>query len=290
MAAALEFHDLVKEYKGIFQRKAFRALDGFSLTVQPGEIFGFLGPNGAGKTTSLHIALGLVFPSDGGGTLLGRPFGEARARQRVGFLAENVAFYNQPAAKLVKFYGGLNGVRDPELRDRAKDLLDTLELGEVANKKVGKFSRGMLQKVGLAQALVNDPDLLLLDEATSALDPAARVKVREILLSAKSQGKTVFVSSHLLSEIELICDRIGILSKGKLVKLGTVRELVESKDEFEITYRQQSGETKIMVGAAKQREAIEKIWASGGEVISISPVRKTLEQLFLEITGGAKSE
>jgi ABC-2 type transport system ATP-binding protein len=290
MAPALEFQGLVKEYKGFFQRKAFRALDGFSLQVQPGEIFGFLGPNGAGKTTSLHIALGLVFPTAGSGTLLGQPFGEARTRRRIGFLAENVAFYNQAATSLVRFYGGLNGVRDPELRDRAKDLIESLDLRDVANKKVGKFSRGMLQKVGLAQAFVNDPELLLLDEPTSALDPAARVKVREMLLRAKAQGKTIFVSSHLLSEIELVCDRIGIISKGKLVKVGTVAELVESRDECDIVYRRGTEQLSMRTSRAEQRPVIEKIWNSGGEIITVSPVRKRLEQLFLEITGGVPGE
>jgi ABC-2 type transport system ATP-binding protein len=283
-ATVLEFTNLVKEYKGFFQKKPFRALDDFSLTVQRGEIFGFLGPNGAGKTTSLHIALGLLFPTSGGGTLLGSPFGDARVRRHIGFLAENVSYFNLPAKRLVSFYGGLNGMRDPQLREHVKELLDTVELGEVANKKVGNFSRGMLQKVGLAQALVNDPELLILDEPTSALDPAARVRVREILLRAKSQGKTVFLSSHLLSEIELICDRIGILSKGKLVKAGTVSELVESRHECEIVSRRAGEETSITVPLAEQRRVIESIWVSGGEIVSVSPVRKTLEELFLELT------
>ncbi len=283
MQAALEFRSVTKEYRS-FRRPAFRALDAFSLAIQPGEIFGFLGPNGAGKTTAIHIALGLMSATSGSGTLLGQPFGHARTRRRVGFLAENIAFYHRPAAALIRTYGRLNGVADPELARRTKDLLDTLDLHDVAGKQVAKFSRGMLQRVGLAQALVNDPDLLILDEPTSALDTAGRVTVREILLRAKAQGKTIFLSSHLLSEIELVCDRVGILHRGRLLRVGTVSELLETRAECEITARNGAGLTTVVVRNAEQKAAIERIWASGGEVVSIAPVRRSLEDLFLELT------
>jgi ABC-2 type transport system ATP-binding protein len=284
MQPALDFRSVTKEYRG-FRKPPFRALDAFSLAIQPGEIFGFLGPNGAGKTTAIHIALGLMTATFGSGTLLDHPFGHARTRRRVGFLAENVAFYHRPAEVLVRLYGRLNGVRDPELARRTKDLLDTLDLREVSGKAVQKFSRGMLQRVGLAQALVNDPELLILDEPTSALDTAGRVTIRELLLRAKAQGKTVFLSSHLLSEIELVCDRVGILHRGKLLRLGSVRELLETRAECEITSRNGSGaETTIRVANTDQRASIERLWASGAEVVSISPVRRSLEDLFLELT------
>lgn len=278
----------------MFRRNRFLALDGFSLEVNRGEIFGFLGPNGAGKTTAIHIALGLMFASGGLGTMLGKPFGHARTRRKVGFLAENISFYHRPAEKLVRFYGELNGVRDPQLAQKVKELLEVLDLKDVGGKPVTKFSRGMLQKVGLAQALVNDPELLILDEPTSALDPSARVAVREILLRARAAGKTVFVSSHLLSEIELICDRIGIIHRGKLVRLGTVPELLESRDESEIIARVAAdisggealadGLKRFRVPATEQRRWIEQIWQSGGEVISVAPVKRTLEDVFLSLT------
>ena len=287
MVPALEFQNVSKEYRSAFGRNSFRALSDFSLAIQPGEIFGFLGPNGAGKTTAIHIALGLMSPTSGRGTLLDQPFGHARTRRRVGFLAENIAFYHRPAEALVRLYGRLNGVADPLLAQRTKDLLDTLELRDVARKPVSKFSRGMQQRVGLAQALVNDPDLLILDEPTSALDTAGRVTVRELLLRAKAQGKTIFLSSHLLSEVELVCDRIGILHKGRLLRQGTVPELLETRAESEIVARGPQGDSTLRVRNADQRAAIERIWSSGGEVVSVTPVRRSLEDLFLELTAEA---
>lgn len=295
MSAALAFHDVTKEYRSVFG-KPFRALNHFSLEVQPGEVFGFLGPNGAGKTTAIHIALGLSFPTSGGGTLLGGPFATPGMRKRVGFLAENVAFESLSARSLVRFYGRLNGVRDPQLARRTKELLHAVDLAAVGNKRVSKFSRGMLQRVGLAQAFVNDPDLLILDEPTSALDPAARALVREMLLAAKRAGKTVFLSSHLLSEIELVCDRVAIISHGSVVREGTVAQLLEHPGQYEITARNiracdfddvraGTGGTQVVRTAAdEQRRTIEKIWAKGGEVVSVTPVKRSLEEVFLELT------
>jgi ABC-2 type transport system ATP-binding protein len=300
MTAALEFREVHKQYRSLFRKNVVTALDGFTLAVEPGEIFGFLGPNGAGKTTAIHIALGLMFPSSGDGRILGQPFGNARARRRVGFLAENVSFYDLPAAELVRFYGALNGVPNQKLAQNTIELLQTVELSDVRNRPTRKLSRGMLQRLGLAQALVNDPELLILDEPTSALDPAGRVAVRELLLRLKAKGRTVFLSSHLLSEIESVCDRVGILHRGKLVRLGSPAELLESGDEFEIVARNATalkiGTTKLesadgvarfTVPAASQRAAIEQVWAAGGEVISVAPVKRSLEELFLSLTDRA---
>ncbi len=294
MGPALEFREISKQYRSLFRRQAVTALDRFSLAVEPGEIFGFLGPNGAGKTTAIHLALGLLSPTSGEGTLLSQPFGRARMRRRVGFLAENVSFYNRPARDLVRFYGALNGMEDPGLSQRTKELLQTVDLEDVTKRPVSKLSRGMLQRVGLAQALVNDPELLILDEPTSALDPAGRATVREMLLTLKAAGKTIFLSSHLLSEIESICDRIGILHRGKLVRLGTIAELVESREEFEIVARHLPAESshpasadgvvKFTVTASSQRAAIELVWSQGGEIISVSPAKRSLEDVFLSLT------
>jgi ABC-2 type transport system ATP-binding protein len=290
---ALEFDAISKQYRGFFRSQWVTALRDFSLRVEPGEIFGFLGPNGAGKTTAIHIAIGLMFPSSGRGEMLGHSFGHAPTRRRVGFLAENVALYHRPAAKLVRFYGALNGMRDPLLRQRTTEMLKELELADVARRNAGKFSRGMLQRVGLAQALVNDPDLLILDEPASALDPLGRVRVREILLRARQAGKTVFLSSHLLSEVEQICDRLAIVIQGRVARVGTLAELLEAQDRFVITARgidalmfegaQQNGFIKITVPALQQRRTIEKIWLAGGEVVAVNPIRRTLEDLFVEL-------
>lgn len=291
--AALEFDNVSKEYRSFFKSESVTALDGFSLRVEPGEIFGFLGPNGAGKTTAIHIALGLMFPSNGAGSMLGRPFGHAPTRRRVGFLAENVALYHRPAAKLVRFYGALNGMRDPQLRRRTEEILKEVDLAAVSGRSAAKFSRGMLQRVGVAQALINDPDLLILDEPASALDPIGRVQVREIILRARDAGKTVFLSSHLLSEVEQICDRLAIVIRGRVVRVGTIAELLEAQDRFVITAKgidalmfegaTQNGYIRITVPALKQRETIEQIWLAGGEVIAVNPVRQTLEDLFVEL-------
>src|SRR4051794_13141321 len=306
MQPALEFARVGKSYKKFFGGTEAVALRDFSLSVQPGEIFGFLGPNGAGKTTALHIAMGFVRASSGGGTLLGRPFGDAPTRRRVGFLAENVALYNLPAEKCVRFYGALNGVHDPKLRERTRSLLEELDLADVRSRKIGKFSRGMLQRVGLAQALVNDPELLVLDEPTSALDPIARAEIRELLLRAKAAGKTIFLSSHLLSEIENICDRVAFLVKGQIARLGTLSELLETGSEVEIVARRlpqgalvalrvqalpsSDGLMRVRVEKARSREVAESIWQQGGEVVSMNPARATLEEMFLDLAEGADAE
>src|ERR1051325_9112142 len=231
MSSALEFHQISKEYRN-FPGRRLRALDDFSLHVERGEIFGFLGPNGAGKSTSIHLAMGFMLPSHGSGRLLGEPVGHAKTRRCVVCLAENVALYHRRAQRLVRFYGALNGMGGADLEKRSREVLDAVGLLEHSTRNVGKFSRGMLQRVGLAQALVNDPELLILDEPASALDPLGRMRVREILLRARQAGKTVFLSSHLLSEVEQICDRLAIVIKGRVARVGTLNELLESQDRF----------------------------------------------------------
>ena len=300
MPVALEFCDISKEYR-IFPRRRINALDHFNLQVETGEIFGFLGPNGAGKSTAIHLAMGFMLPSRGQGRLLGEPFGRAHVRRRVGFLAENVALYYRKAEPLVRFYGALNGMGGRRLTKQAQDVLGAVGLLDQANRNVSKFSRGMLQRVGLAQALVNDPELLILDEPTSALDPLARVAVRELLLRARNQGKTIFLSSHILSEVELICDRVAVLHRGKLARIGKTSDLLHSGAETEIVARgiaanafpgaaQQDGVVRFAVPTAQQRAALEKVWTLGGEVVSANPVRRSLEQIFLEVTSESRPQ
>ena len=295
MPAALQFENITKEYSGFLHRNPVRALDHFSLQVEQGEIFGFLGPNGAGKTTAIHLAMGFMRPTSGGGQMLGRPFGDAETRRRIGFLAENVALYHRPASRLIKFYGGLNGMGGEILGERTREALQAVNLSSDAGRNVGKFSRGMLQRVGLAQALVNNPELLILDEPTSALDPIARVVVREILLQAKAAGKTVFLSSHLLSEVELVCDRVAVLHRGRLARLGKTADLLQSRDKAEIVARNiapnlfpdavtNNGVVAFTVLASAQRQAVERVWAMGGEIVSVNPLKRSLEDLFLEVT------
>ncbi|HKF21802.1 MAG TPA: ABC transporter ATP-binding protein, partial [Candidatus Angelobacter sp.] len=209
-----------------------------------------------------------------------------------------------PAAKLVRFYGALNGMRDPQLRRGTEEMLKELDLAGAAGRNVGKFSRGMLQRVGLAQALIGDPELLVLDEPASALDPIGRIQVREILLRARRAGKTVFLSSHLLSEVEQVCDRLAIVIRGRVARVGTLRELLETQERFVITARgvdelmfegtKENGYVRITVPALDQRRTIEQIWLAGGEVVAVHPVRRTLEDLFVELAhqngGGHKKK
>ncbi len=324
MAGILDYTHVTKDYGQPWSRRRVRALDDFSLSLERGEIFGFLGPNGAGKTTAIHLALGFMRPSSGAGQMLGKPFGDAPTRARVGFLAENVALYHLPANKLLRFYGTLSRIRPERLRLRCREVLEQVELEAEADRNVAKLSRGMQQRIGLAQALISDPDLLVLDEPTSALDPAARAAMRELLLECNRAGKTIFISSHLLSEVELICHRVAVLAKGRLMKLGRTEDLLVSRDRYEIVARGVPADSfeltrqvsapndvsharepdsvpqvrvhpldanlgpdarvQLTVPTQSQREALEKIWALGGEVLSVNPVRRTLEEVFLELT------
>jgi ABC-2 type transport system ATP-binding protein len=299
MAAVLEFQEITKEYRAFPSGRRLRALDRFSLQVEKGEIFGFLGPNGAGKSTAIHLAMGFMRPTGGQGRMLGAPFGHPGTHRRVGFLAENVALYHRRAARLVRFYGALNGMGGSQLSARALEVLRMVGLQEQTGRNVGKFSRGMLQRVGLAQALVNDPELLILDEPTSALDPAARVIVRELLLKARDSGKTIFLSSHLLSEVELVCDRVAVLHRGTLARLGRTTDLLHSAGQTEIVARgiapaaisgavAQNGAVHLRVPVAEQRRVVEEVWSLGGEIVSVNPVRHSLEEIFLEMTGNAR--
>jgi len=295
MDAALEFVDASKQYSGLFGRRRFHALEGFNLRVETGEILGFLGPNGAGKTTAIHLAMGFMRPTSGRGQLLGKPFGDAGTRDRVGFLPENVALYPRRAEQLVRFYGALNGMKAATLGRRTAQVLEMVNLQDDAKRNVSKFSRGMLQRVGLAQALVNDPELLILDEPTSALDPLARVAVRDLLLKARAAGKTIFLSSHLLSEVELVCDRVAVLHRGRLVRLGTTSELLQAGQRIQIVARgiaaanftdavARNGDISFSVPAGQQRMALERVWQLNGEVISVNPERHSLEEIFLQVT------
>jgi ABC-2 type transport system ATP-binding protein len=293
----LEFDELTKEYRNFPSRKRLRALDQFSLKVEEGEIFGFLGPNGAGKSTAIHLAMGFMRPTSGSGRMLGQPFGNPKTRRKVGFLAENVALYHRRAERLVRFYGALNNMGGALLKRKAREALQAVGLQDLANRNVGKFSRGMLQRIGLAQALVNDPELLILDEPTSALDPLARVAVREFLLRARSEGKTIFLSSHLLSEVELVCDRVAVLHRGKLMRTGKTDELLRAGEQMEVVARGiiqgaipgaqfRDSLTILTVASQAQRSTLERIWELGGEVVSVNPVKRSLEQMFIEVTSG----
>lgn len=300
MAAPLEFRELTKRFG------SHTALDRLSLEVEPGEILGFLGPNGAGKTTAIHLALGFLRSTSGSGAILGRPFGDTAARAHIGFLPDAPNFFSGSATSAVMLAGKLNNMRNPRLRERAKSLLGKLNLTS-AEQDARKFSRGMQQRLGLAQALVNDPELMILDEPTSALDPPGVLEVRELLRAVRNEGKSIFFSSHQLSEVEQICDRIAFLDRGRLLRHGPLTAFLEDSGHVEIVfhnlpsdgefarryqlYMQSSTDAGLHVIAPVrlQRELIEQAWIAGGELISVAPLRRTLEELFVAWSGEARS-
>ncbi len=228
---AIRAENLGKTYRGKWGRAAASpALRGLSLEVREGEIFGFLGPNGAGKTTTIHLLLDLMRPSAGAAYLFDRPAGEVEVRRRLGYLPETVNLHDYYTGRgLLEFYAALTGLPSASRATRINDLLKLLQLEEAATRPVAKYSKGMQQRLGFAQALLHDPDLVILDEPTASLDPVGRKEFRDILLGLKARGKTVFISSHILSEVESVCDRVAILSKGDLVRLGTLQELSAPK-------------------------------------------------------------
>jgi ABC-2 type transport system ATP-binding protein len=227
---------LTKVFRARRRARSVTALDGFSLTVGAGEIFGLLGPNGAGKTTFIKLLLGIVFPNAGSASVLGRPIGTTDFKARIGYLPEN---HKYPAyltgEQVLRFFGTLSGVDAPVLEKRIPELLALVDMERWRKVKIRKYSKGMMQRLGLAQALVNDPALVILDEPTDGVDPLGRKEIRDILTRLRDQGRTVFLNSHLLSEVELICDRVAILHKGKLIRQGTVRELTQQEHVYVVT-------------------------------------------------------
>src|ERR1700678_1299392 len=230
MAPRLEFSAISKQFG------KYTALHPLTLSLEPGEILGFLGPNGAGKTTAIHLALGFLWPSTGGGRLLGKPFGDAGARARVGFVPDVPVFFPESGFRSVEFAARLNGMDDPLFAKNSRELLGAVGLPD-DRKDARQYSRGMQQRLALAQALINEPDLLILDEPAAALDPAGVQQVRELLRNARHAGKSIFFSSHQLTEVEQSCDQIGFLNQGRLVRSGSLKEFQSESDRVEIEVR-----------------------------------------------------
>jgi ABC-2 type transport system ATP-binding protein len=314
MAPVIEFDNLSASYFAGLVRRETPAVRGVSFQVQAGEVFGFLGPNGAGKTTSIHVLMGFLFPTGGSARLFGLPAGDREARRRVGFLPENFAFHRfLTAAGLLRFHRRLAGIKMDGAGEQrlVQDLLHRVKLEAQSDIRIGRFSRGMIQRIGLAQTLLGDPDLLVLDEPTSGLDPVGRKEVRELILELKKCGKTVFLSSHLLSEIELVCDRVAVIDKGSLKHIGRISELTSDASLIELVISglpwgepaaedlyawiaaaggqvaSQGNQVKVVIGAAHKRALLEKVWASGADVDSLNPRRSTLEDLFLKLVGNS---
>jgi ABC-2 type transport system ATP-binding protein len=311
VSAALNAEDLTKDYAvGFWRKRPRRALDRLTLQVQPGEIFGFLGPNGAGKTTTLKLLMQLIFPTAGRAELLGRPAGDLATRQRIGYLPENPFFYDHlTAEELLGYFARLFGYRGAEARRRVSRLLDEVGIGTERTLALRKFSKGMVQRVGIAQALINDPELVIFDEPMSGLDPLGRRDVRQLILRLRDQGVTVFFSSHVLSDAEALCSRVGILARGRLVASGRLGELAP----FEIRgwelvmtglnealldrcRRTVVRATRISDGRyalelpleADPARTIADLSSCGAQLVSVNPIRDTLEDFFVQqVTGGA---
>jgi len=308
-APAIEFSDVTKTYQRRFAGPRVPALLEISFQVARGEICAFLGPNGAGKTTSMSILMGFICADRGCSRIFGYVPGDVRAKELVGFLPENLAFYRYlDAEALLEFHLRLSGRRVASPRELIAKLLAKVRLDGYESLKVGKYSRGMVQRLGIAQALIGDPELLVLDEPTSGLDPAGRKEVRDLILALKAEGKTIFLSSHILSEVEQICDRVIIINRGRLVRTGALQELLAEGNRVEIVVNQlpQGLEQAVMEQGASvnrdgdrvriiceisgKRALAEMLWAGDCDVVSLTPMKSSLEEMFLKLVGEGRVE
>jgi len=308
--AVLDFQDVSKVFKSSLRGRHLYTLGPIGFAVRPGEIFGYLGPNGAGKTTTIKVAMGLLKPSSGRVLIFGHPADSREAKQRVGFLPEQPYFYQHlTGLEMLTFYGDLFGLARRENRERAGRLLEAVGLQAAADTAISKFSKGMLQRIGLAQALINDPDLVVLDEPLSGLDPVGRRDIRDLILSLKAKGKTIFFSSHILQDVEMICDRVAILSAGKLLAVTDVAEVLERSVRWieiqvdGISVEAAKGLGLAAVSAAGDKTvvsvadedavngAISLLMGAGARVAAVVPMRRTLEDYFMSqvVGGGAAS-
>lgn len=305
MATAVRTEGLTKDFQtGFWHSRPHRALNGLSLEIPFGGVFGLLGPNGAGKSTTLKILLNLLAPTAGRAEVLGRPPGDLDARRRLGFLPENPTFYDYLSGEeLVTYFAGLFGYSAADSRRRAIAALDRVGLGADRRRPIRQYSKGMVQRVGLAQALVNESELVILDEPMSGLDPLGRREVREIILALRDEGRTVLFSSHILSDAASLCSRVGILSKGKLVASGALTDLIAGEDrgwEIVVTglspqaaarfeprarrvHRIADGRYSLELGPETRPEPlITELTSSGALLLSVTPLRTTLEDVFVE--------
>ena len=312
----IQVTDLCKTYRdGLFRKRKIEALKGVSLEVGSGQIFGLLGPNGAGKTTLIKVLLGIVHKTSGEAMLLGQPAGHKSGRRRVGYLPEGHRIPRHLTGNTaLEYYGSLSGLSVAETRRRRGDLLKTVGLSDWGRTNVTKYSKGMLQRLGLAQAMLHEPDVLVLDEPTDGVDPVGRSEIRDVLNRLKSQGKTIFLNSHLLQEIELVCDQVAILFEGEVLKVGPVTELTNlagDTDTLEATLELE-GDAETITGVVPEQATscdrigenrfrvtipspdqedidglIDTVREHGLSIVSINRQKLTLEEAFLRLVRGA---
>lgn len=272
---AVEIRNLVKEFKTSFRRRPLRAVDDVSIRIMPGEVYGLIGPNGSGKSTTMKALLGLVAPSFGQCSIYGRDSLKVDSRDEVGFLPENPYFYKHlSGAETLKFYGKLCGIGGRALENRISELLALVDLEGARDRRLGGYSKGMLQRIGLAQALIQEPRLVILDEPTAGVDPLGSRQIRDLILKLRERGITVFLCSHLLEQVQEVCDRVGIIFRGKLVREGRLEDLIAIEDQSEIILRDASPEL-----LEKIRALVES--TPGATVVKTGKPRTTLERLFL---------
>ena len=307
MTPPIDIRGLTKVFRKDFWGRKVTVLDDVTLEIAPNEIFGFVGPNGAGKTTTIKLCLGLLFPTRGEVRLLGHPNRSLRAKARVGFLPENPNFYDYLSGReFLDFYGQLFGLSRPERHKRADSLLDLVGLTDAGGLQLRKYSKGMVQRIGLAQALLNDPEVVILDEPMSGLDPIGRKDVRDIILHLKDEGKTVFFSTHILSDVEVVCDRVGILNRGRLMHVGRLEDMMTPTIHTgdirarkipadalaalpDVTTRTVLQADTLLITAASPaaaQAAVDAIQHAGGEIVAVTPHTESLEDYFLREVEG----
>jgi ABC-2 type transport system ATP-binding protein len=302
--AAIEIEGLTKDYPvGFWQTKKSRALDNLTLRVETGEVLGLLGPNGAGKTTTLKLLTGLIFPTAGTARILGRPLSDVSMHRKIGYLPEQPYFYDYlTAPELLDYFARFFGMKAAERRERVDRVLKKVGLEGARKIQLRKYSKGMLQRAGLAQAILHDPEVVILDEPMSGLDPLGRREVREIILELKRAGRTILFSTHILSDAEMICDRVAVVVDGKLRGAGSPAEMVSVKAQgMEILFEPRDGRPlpaalagkatqmgtrrRIEVAEAELYAALEQLKGCGASVLSVTQIKPTLEDYFLSLVG-----
>jgi len=275
---AVEIRNLVKDFKTSFRREMLRAVDDVSLRIMPGEVYGLIGPNGSGKSTTMKALLGLVAPTSGTCAIFGKDSLKVDSRNDVGFLPENPYFYKHlSGAETLRFYGKLCGLKGHSLEDRVNELLALVDLEQARDRRIGGYSKGMLQRIGLAQALVQEPRLVILDEPTAGVDPIGSRQIRDLIMTLRERGITVFLCSHLLEQVQEVCDHVGIIFRGKMVKEGRLDDLIAIEDQTEIILKDANPELISQITTLVNNSA-------GTSLIRTGKPRTTLERLFLRET------
>lgn len=279
---AVEIRQLVKDFQTSFKRKPLRAVDEVSIQIMPGEVYGLIGPNGSGKSTTMKALLGLVAPTSGQCAIFGKDSMKVDSRNEVGFLPENPYFYKHLSGEeTLEFYGKLCGIRGKQLKDRVTELLELVDLKEASHRRIGGYSKGMLQRIGLAQAMIQEPRLVILDEPTAGVDPVGSREIRDLIFKLKEQGITVFLCSHLLEQVQEVCDQVGIIFRGKMVKEGKLEDLIAIEDQTELVMKDADAALVAKIEALVREDGKASLVRKGKP-------RTTLERLFLRETVGRK--